>query len=386
VTARDVVESWRARSASGAWRDSPLASIAESAAARDDKTLVVTLPDSSAGGPLLLGRPELAVWRSVETSPWPAGTSRYRIDTPESHGASQGAVVVRGDSSDHEVIIALRSASEKDGRDLLDGGVDVLVTDDPSVLEYASTKPEFVSLPLPWERTYVLLVPSRARARLSSPADSARGTLWAQWSSFRAALARDAVGVEARGAEGPFWWEGAGACGVSIPVPPDSQATAQSPRRIVYERGDRAARDLAERLVALAAFGRGDFDPGAPLTSMVPEVFGAGASLTAAALTRTELGAALRRGDELAYIVALPGRALTPCQEVRSLAAAAPWLAPKSGAHVAAAELDLSRMLVPLVDTRSRVIVRRGVAGVAADWDGTLHLRGATHTPPGATP
>jgi hypothetical protein len=296
-----------------------------------------------------------------------------------------GTTGVTGPHSD--AVLALRSSSSADGRDLLDGGVDVMVTDDPSVLAYASTKPELVSLPLPWERTYVLLVPSRARGWRSSPAHSvAQEVPSAEWSSFRAALARDAVRVEARGAEAPFWWEGAGGCDVRALVPPDSQAPTRRASRIVYARGDPTARDIAERLVALAAFERGDAHAGTPLTSVVPDASDAGARLRAAALAPTEFDAALSAGGELAYVVALPRRTLRPCQELRSLAAAAPWLIPTFAARVAAEDLDSTHALVPLVDTRSRVIVRRAVAGLVADWDGTLHLRGATSVTSGATP
>jgi hypothetical protein len=233
----------------------------------------------------------------------------------------------------------------------------------------------------------VLLVPSRARARRGSPADSAaQEMLFSEWPSFRAALARDAVRVEARGAEAPFWWEGVGGCDVRALVPSDSQAPTRRASRIVYERGDRTARDIAERLVALTAFERGDTHGGTPLTSVVPEVTDAGAHLRAAALAPTEFDVALSSGNEFAYVVALPRQALRPCQGLRSLVTAAPWLLPKFAARGAAEDLHLAKVLVPLVDTRSRVIVRRGVVGLVADWDGTLHLRGATLVTGGARP
>ena len=56
--------------------------------------------------------------------------------------------------------------------------------------------------PLPWSRIYVLAIPPGQRGfGALIPADSA---------AFRADLASDAVRVEARAAEGPFWWSDPG--------------------------------------------------------------------------------------------------------------------------------------------------------------------------------
>jgi hypothetical protein len=78
----------------------------------------------------------------------------------------------------------------RDARDLLDHGVDLLLTRDPAALGYAATLPQFEILALAWQRTYVLLMPGRSGA-VASLSDDARQ-----------ALAGDAVRGEARGAEG----------------------------------------------------------------------------------------------------------------------------------------------------------------------------------------
>src|SRR5207249_9107298 len=72
-----------------------------------------------------------------------------------------------------------------DPRDLLDEGVDLLLTRQSPALDYAATLPQFVSTPLEWQRTHVLLIPGRAP---TSPALSAEA---------REALAHDAVRGEA---------------------------------------------------------------------------------------------------------------------------------------------------------------------------------------------
>ncbi len=199
---------------------------------------------------------------------------------------------------------------------------------------------------------------------------------------FREALARDAVRAEARGARSPFWWEDVAGCRVSVQPAAASRAVSgararaeSGRRRIVYNRDDPTARDLAERMVALAGSTGSDVQPSDALSFLRFEFFEGDARLVAAGLGREEFAAALDAGDESAYILALPRRALDRCQQVQALVGAADWLA--AGAAGAAGELGLSLVLAPLVDTRSRAIVRRGLSGLMASWDGTVFLGGA---------
>ena len=116
--------------------------------------------------------------------------------------------------------------------------MDLLLTRDPAALDYAATLPHFQSVPLAWQRTYVLLTPRRAR---SSPTLS---------EDQRRVLADDAVRGEAQGARGPFWWQALPDC-KAAPSPPSSRPSPTT--RVVYDASDGAARDLAERLVGLGS-------------------------------------------------------------------------------------------------------------------------------------
>src|SRR6185312_8630230 len=79
-----------------------------------------------------------------------------------------------------------------DLRDAIDRGVDLVQTSDPDVIEYASRRSGLTTVPLPWNRAYLLLLPSRsAGVGTAIPSDTA---------SLRAALARDAVRADARAA------------------------------------------------------------------------------------------------------------------------------------------------------------------------------------------
>jgi len=203
-----------------------------------------------------------------------------------------------------------------DLRDALDGGADVVVSDDPMLLDYASRRPGYTRVPLPWSRSYLLLVPAGSSPGSAIPQDTA---------AFRAGLARDAVRADARPAVAPFWWDTAGDCG--------SPLASAGPRRssaIVYREGDATARELAERLVALAG----------------------AAGLAAHGLPADSLSAALRAASEHAYVVAVPSRPLVPCRVI------ADW--PAGAAAVG------------LVETRAHAIIRRGTPPLVVGWDGTL--------------
>ncbi len=212
-----------------------------------------------------------------------------------------------------------RRPASGDPRDALDAGADILRTGDPVLLEYARTRSELTVHPLPWSRTYVLIIPP-GRDEFGSliPADSA---------GFRAGLARDAVQTEARGAEPPFWWDQPGPCPEPPPLPPPRGVAANS---VVHASEDTVARSLAGRVVALS-------DRPTTATSRLPGRL---------------MGEALRDGFARAYVVAVPRTALVPCREI------AGW---PRGATV-----------IPLIDTRMSAIVRRGVPRLTVDFDGGL--------------
>lgn len=310
VTAADVIASWQGRAGVGL----PAIEVA----AEGERVLAVRLRERSPTVPLVFADPGMAVTKSVTGQDWPAGTGAYTADT------SAGRVIVTPLSGGGRPVLLLRSSGAGDARDLLDAGVDLLVTDEPAVLSYAAGRPGISATPLPWDRTYLLL----GAAGVPGISDS-----------LRAGLARDAVRVAARPAPA-FAFE---ACRDesrpftrSLPAPA-ARAT------LVYADGDRPARDLAGRLVALGMLGA--------------------APARALGLPPAEFAAVLASGGSTQFVLALPRTALDPCREVRMLVARAPWLAnPSAG-------------IVSLVDTRRHVVVRRGATALTVDWDGTLRVR-----------
>jgi hypothetical protein len=221
------------------------------------------------------------------------------------------------------------SKSGGDLRDALDRGADIVQSGDPALVEYARSRADRETVPLPWDKTYVLLLPA------GSPGlDSLTG---ADSAGFRSGLARDAVHGDARGAEPPFWWVNPAGCAGSAPT---NRPASQSSGVVVYSRDDRIARDLADRIVALAAL------PG----------------VTSRGLSAADLLSSLQVGRERGYILAVPRRAVVPCREM------ALW---PPGATV-----------LPLVDTRLTAILDRDLPRITVDWDGTLRIGSDTEGGP----
>ena len=339
VTATEVAVAWTI--AGGSELQPEVLRLIRSAAVIDDQTLEIALRNQGET-PAALAHADLAIARRTPATVWPLGTRLARI-------APEGATPVRSGTSvltlnrDTGNLSSIRFllAPGRDVRDLLDEGVDLLLTRDMRALNYAATLPQFASVPLEWQRTHVLLAPGRASTS-GLPAPEALE-----------ALARDAVRGEARGASGPFWWQSLSGCEAAASSQPHDRSSTTD--RIVYAGADNTARDLAERLVGLAR--ASGADAAAILGALLPN----GATKTfqrATALSGEALASARRGGNDAGYIMALDRRPLDPCRDMQVVVESAGWVTPEN--------------IVPLVDTRLKAIVRRGRSGIRTDWDGGL--------------
>ena len=301
-----------------------------------DRALAIQLSSRRVDAPVALLIP---TWPSPSGSPIRHGRSArdpagsHRPVTPRERIAASELTISRDHLPPLRFLVA-----PGDPRDLLDAGVDLLLTRDPATLDYAATLPHFQLVPLAWQRTHVLLTPGRSGSSPSLSEDA------------RQALADDAVRGEARGAQGPFWWESVPDCQVAT----CSRLQRQPPTpRIVYDANDGAARDLAERFVGLARAS----GPAAAtfLDALLPDrprrTFQRATGLTGEALAN-----ARRLGTDAGYIVSVESRPLDPCRDLQRLMDSARWLDP-----------DDDR---PARRTRLQAVVRRGRAGITADFDG----------------
>lgn len=271
--------------------------------ALENRVVTVSLARPTNDVPPLLGDPALALTKPAPDGSWPIGTGRYWATSATTTPQEIRAQSARGDT------LAFRLSATGDARDLLDGGVDLLITRSPTLRDYAATLSNYLVTALPWDRTYVLVTPE------------AGGTRWDGL--------EQSVHAEARRPVGGFWWLDVRGCGTMSATSPPPATAAQ--RRVLYDRSDPTARELAARLAALT---RG----------------------VAVARTNEDFDAALATGRDWGYIVALPRVVADPCRVARDLLPG--W----------------SATITALVDTRATAIVRRGVARWALDQDGTVHL------------
>jgi hypothetical protein len=339
VTAPDVRSSWT-RDHIGDELQPRVGRLVQSLVVLDDRTLAIRLRSQRADAPLALAHADLAVAKYTADSEWPIGTRPARIAPGGDVALPIATPVITLDRDNLPPIRFLLARG--DPRDLLDNPVDVLLTRDPATLDYAGTLSQFQSVPLPWQRTHVLLAPGRAR---SSPSLSEQA---------RQVLADDAVRGEARGAQGPFWWTMLTDCEVAV-APPRNQP-ALTPR-IVYDASDAASRDLAERFVGLA---RASGPTAATFLDAVLPDRPRRTYERATGLNGEPLALARRLGRDAGYIMSIDSRPLDACRELQVLMEANRWLDPDT--------------IVPLVDTRLHAVVRRGRSGITTEWDGGLSI------------
>lgn len=225
----------------------------------------------------------------------------------------------------HKAFVNWQPPAGVDLRDVLDRGIpgtagrkpDVVVTRNADVLAYAASRSDYFVSPMVWDRAYVLFA-TGIDSTAAIPTDEER-----------AALARNAVTSDARGAVEPFPGFTDSAC-VTNPLPAPT-----SVRPVLgYASGDRTARQLAERIVALAAVrNRPAWIP----ASITPTI---GTPLRLAPIALDSIPDALATGQIAGAIAPLARdprrRCLTP-------------------------DTTLGRLRgIPLVDSRPHVIVRRG--------------------------
>ncbi|MDP3911450.1 MAG: ABC transporter substrate-binding protein [Gemmatimonadales bacterium] len=274
--------------------------------ATESRAVTVLLGRETDDVPAFLADPALAVSKPAPDGGWPIGTGRYWVT---SANTTEREIVAPGPSGD-SLVFRIGAGGAGDARDLLDAGVDLLLTRDRALRDYAATQSRFVTVALPWDRAYVFVTPEPGGTRFDGLEDAVRGF--------------------ARRAEAPFWWLNLRPCRLSSGESPPPPA-ANAPRRIVYPRTDPAARELAGRIAALT---RG----------------------VATARSATDFASGLAAGRDWGYIVALPRVVADPCRAGRDLL-------PTWDATITA-----------LVDTRAEAIIRNGGARWSVDRAGVVTI------------
>ncbi len=371
VTAGDIVTSWQEL----AVEPQIINTLVDSLATEGNHVLHVYLSRPKQDVPHAFSALEFAVVKSSDTSAWPLGSGPYRIVSVErrSASASRHTVTVEPSLGFDRPVIRFVETSARDARDLLEGTADVMVTGDPAVLAYAARHPQLATAPLPWTRTHVLVSTSRVvalhRGRTLEPVSPI----------LAAGLARDAVRSDARGYQPTAWWDDRGSweeeslCDVESPVF-DEWKTAPNldglwgppeQRRILYDTNDPTARELAERLVALASADPGVSPEAEAVFAALPGLRADDATdLTTGGVPEKDLASSLRAGGAFAYVVSISRRTPNPCAELDELMHRVPWLAVLGN--------DFAKGMIPLTDTREHVIVNGTNIGLDVDWFGNV--------------
>jgi hypothetical protein len=278
-------------------------------AALETRVVTVTLAKEKDDVPPVLADQGLAVSKAAPDTSWPIGTGAYWATS-----ATTTAQEIRAHSSRGDTLV-FKFAANGDARDLLDAGVDLLVTRDRALRDYAATLKELTVVALPWDRTYVYVTAEAGGTRFDG--------------------LEQAVRADARRAEGGFWWLDLRACNMGGAAGAGGQGSSPpastGQRRILYSRSDPTARELAGRLAALM-------------------------HAVAAARAPDDFSDALAGGKDWGYVTALPRVTADVCRSAKQLLPS--WPA----------------TFTALVDTRPSAIVRRGVARWTVDQDGTVHL------------
>ncbi len=352
VGAGDVVASWRPAIARGAGVDSVNAL---------DAHRVEAFLENPSLGVEPLASTALAVTKPLSGSAWSLGTGPYRIAS-----ADPECIVLAPRSAADGPVVRFLATPRAAARDRLDGSVDAMVVADPAVVDYARRR-RFTVAPLDYDRCYVLI--STRRVEALAAGDDPRTIP----PSITESLARDAVrAADARGPVAPAWWNGAQGCGELAPLAPwqiaqpSAWRSSRGIRRVLYDAGDPTARDLADRVVALAAIDPAASPEADAVTAAVPGIAGPEGAAIAAGVSPAELESSLREGADVAYIVVLPSRPPDVCGAARALLRRAPWLTIR---HV-----TLSDALVPLAETRSTVIVVTGRISMCTDGRGDVRV------------
>src|SRR5256886_8743886 len=104
----------------------------------------------------------LAVTKPAPGGGWPIGTGRYWMTSGDP--ASPDAFVAQPMARSGQPVVKIATGPAGGARDALDGGADLLITDDAATLDYARSATGYVDVPLEWSRTYVLVAPGRGEA------------------------------------------------------------------------------------------------------------------------------------------------------------------------------------------------------------------------------
>lgn len=366
VTATSVIRSWtrnlhRTRTGChpcpGLWIDPT----GRGVLARSSRVVEIQLAEPQNDLPRLLAHPALAVALTRDGWLWPVGSGPCRLTADTD--AARPDLICRPNPHHPDApqwrSLTFRIHPGSEPRDLLSPGVDLAVIRNRRAADYYAQSADVRSQPLVWDRKHVLVLPP------SSPLGVPRAAL-ASIADVTVAESRPTRTLHFHGCRpGPCpQLHGPTVSTLAPPRDPDPALSTLGARRILHPADDPDAAALAERLAAF-------FGP----------------SFVVQPTSQAELVRALQDETDAGYVLPMEGRYPTACLTLGALLAHAFWLQgdfdedagdPCAVAH---ALLDEGRV-VPLADTRARLVYRGNLAGLSLAYDGTPLV---AHLGPAAT-
>ena len=357
----------------------------------DARRVAIHLPEPHARFPKLLAHPAMAVSVTRPGWAWPVGSGPCRLRASDPAPLPDLACLP---NQNHPAAPAWKSLTFRvlpgtDPRDLVATDMDLTLVRDMNEVGFFNDAPGFRSVPLPWNRVYLLVCP---------PDMNSHGADRWIMAAAKMDVGRDVTAVSARSWPEIFFPAGGdGNCpGLSGP-----DSGGQGARLdwnlaaknldldvLAYPGGDAGAREMARRLGALA-----------------------GGSVRTAALPDDSVDFVLQWQMAGALVLPLDQQYPTGCLQMADLLGKASWLreaalglaAQPDGDNLAAADMyaalpqvtpaeALTRqdLVRPLGLGRSWLVVRGSLAGLELAFDGTPLLAGlgaaATAEPGEATP
>ncbi len=364
ITAEDVRKAWGN-------------TLAQTVTVLDARRLAVRLPEPRARFPMLLAHPSLAVAATRPGWTWPVGSGPCRLRASDPAPLPNLACLP---NHNHPAGPAWKSLTfhispGTDPRDLVATDMDLIMVRDMDAVRFFNDAPGFHTVPLPWNRLYLLVCPPEMNPRGAE-----------RWIKATAKMdaGRDVTAVSARSwPEIVFPAGGDDSC-LQLSGPITGAGSARLDWNLaeknldqdvlVYPGGDVGAREIAHRLSALA-----------------------GRPARTAALPDDSIEFALQWQMAGAFVLPLDQQYPTGCLQMATLLGKAAWLKeavqgrtdrPVSDSLAAAdryaappqvtpAEALTRQGLVrPLGLSRSWLVVRGSMAGLKLAFDGTPLLAG----------
>ncbi len=355
LRAGDVIDSWEQTLASlsqGRELDGTTALPVDGLVfnAADEYTVAIAPGPWASQFPQLLAGDAFAVTGRRQNGELPMGSGSWKIAIEKGNDHVAGKIVcirnrfhpVAPVGSD-SLIFDFRNAG-LDERDLPFDQLDMVILRDRRAVDFAADLSSFVGTPLPWDRTYLLVLPQSPnhlplRSLLAAP-------------GFLGSLAHDVVGNEARAIRGEMEsLRELNDC--SFIYERNSGKIPESrfePGLVLFAEEDRSAAGIAARLVALAR-NRGD-NHGA---------------ITATAMKGSEWSQ-FRRKKTAALICALQTPVTSICSTPNRSLQTALRIARFGGAEMPTPEI------IPLVESRAHLFTRESLGGISVGAGGKVSL------------